>query len=75
MRFSALTNMRWFFSTERPEGYIKTIDFLRFVSFGWLVFGHTWLFGPLYNESWCIGENIPVLCLYSDILHVLIGTY
>ena len=55
-RFSAYTNIKAIFQIDRPTHYIATIDFMRFVSFGWVIFGHTWLFGPLYNESWCVGK-------------------
>ena len=58
VRFSAHTTMKAIFQIRRPLGYIATIDFMRFVSFGWVIFGHTWLFGPLYNESWCVGECV-----------------
>ena len=54
--FSAYSNIKRVFDvTRRPEAYIPCLDFLRFVSFGWVLFGHTWLFGPIVNELWQTG--------------------
>ena len=55
--FSAYSNIKRVFDTRRPEGYIPSLDFIRFVSFVWVLFGHTWLFGPIVNELWQVGES------------------
>lgn len=65
--FSLYSNLARIFSTKTKKDHLECMNGIRFLSFCWLIVGHTYLFGPVYADCW-IGSEYTSLrhCFCSD---------
>lgn len=61
--FSAYSNLRRIFTLRTKPGHISAIDGIRALSFCYIVWGQTYVWGPLYTESYLTGK-----CLFCSML-------
>ncbi|CAD5115225.1 DgyrCDS4218, partial [Dimorphilus gyrociliatus] len=59
--FSAYSNLRRIFRTNTRKEEIRAISGMRVLSYGWIVLGHTFLFGILITETFSTSNLVSIL--------------
>lgn len=59
--FSAYSNLRRIFRTNTRKEEIRAISGIRVLSYGWIVLGHTYLFGIVITQTFSTSNLISIL--------------
>lgn len=54
--FSGYSNFRRVWSYNQKDSHIPVLNGVRTLTLCWVILGYSWLFGPLYAESWVTCE-------------------
>lgn len=59
--FSWYSNIRKIFSTKHKADHLPVLNGIRYFSFAWVILGNTYVFGPIYQESWVAANIVPTI--------------